>query len=179
MVMIERDRLNTVRAETLKQWMDQGTVTLVDVREPNEYAKAHIPGAILLPLSRFDPAKIPSDPNRQVVLYCRSGSRSARAAEQLFLAGYTEVTHLGCGIGDWKEKGFEIATEKADRISLMRQVQLVTGLLILLGTGLGATVSPWFFALDGFVGTGLLLAGLTDICLMARLLSALPYNQRS
>ena len=62
-------------------------------------------------------------------------------------------------------------------ISLLRQVQIVAGALILLGTVLGAAASPWFLLLSGFVGAGLMFAGITNTCGMATLLAKLPYNR--
>jgi rhodanese-related sulfurtransferase len=100
--------LQTIDAHTLKQWLDQQVAVLVDVREPNEYATGHIPGAILVPLSRFDSRKIPHSPNQKVVLYCRSGQRSAMAAQKLLHQGYREVAHLGNGIGAWAKAGYPV-----------------------------------------------------------------------
>jgi len=62
-------------------------------------------------------------------------------------------------------------------ISIMRQVQIVAGSLVLIGTLLGVFVSPKFLFLSGFVGAGLLFAGITNTCAMAQLLAKLPYNQ--
>jgi len=59
----------------------------------------------------------------------------------------------------------------------MRQVQIVAGSLALTGALLAWLVSPWFIALSGFVGAGLLFAGITDTCMMALLLAKLPYNR--
>lgn len=171
--------LKLVDAETLKQWIDQDAVTLVDVREPSEYAAQHIPGAVLVPLSRFSPAQIPVVQNKKLVLYCRSGNRSGQAAQRLFQAGFEDVTHLRCGLSDWAEQGLPLQVDKTAPISLMRQVQIVAGALMLTGTILGALVSPWFLLLSGFVGAGLIFAGVTDTCAMAMLLAKLPYNQRS
>lgn len=53
------------------------------------------------------------------------------------------------------------------------------GFLVFIGTLLGAFVSPWFLLLSGFVGAGLMFAGITDSCVLGMLLSKLPYNQRS
>ncbi len=107
---LQSSQLQTIDAQTLKQWLDQQSVTLVDVREPNEYATGHIPGAILVPLSRFDSQKIPQSSNQKVVLYCRSGQRSAMAAQKLLNQGYPEVTHLGNGIGAWVKAGYPVQT---------------------------------------------------------------------
>ena len=59
----------------------------------------------------------------------------------------------------------------------MRQVQIVAGGLVLLGVALGALVSPWFYGLSGFVGLGLMFAGLTGFCSMAKLLAVMPWNR--
>jgi F0F1-type ATP synthase assembly protein I len=59
----------------------------------------------------------------------------------------------------------------------MRQVQIVAGTLVVTGTLLGAFVSPWFLILSGFVGSGLVFAGVSNTCALAMLLAKLPYNQ--
>ena len=173
------NQLHTMDAQTLKQGLDQQSVTLIDVREPGEFAGEHIPGATLVELSQFDPRKIPQTENTQLVLYCRSGNRSAIAAQKLFDAGFESVTHLSYGIGAWKEAGYPTVTNRDAPISLMRQVQIVAGSLVLTGLVLGALVSPWFLLLSGFVGAGLMFSGVTDTCMLGMLLAKLPYNQRS
>ncbi|WP_017301590.1 rhodanese-like domain-containing protein [Nodosilinea nodulosa] len=173
------NQLHTVDAQTLKQGLDRQSVTLIDVREPGEFAGEHIPGATLVALSQFDPRKIPQTEDTQLVLYCRSGNRSAIAAQKLFDAGFESVTHLSCGIGAWKEAGYTTVTNRNAPISLMRQVQIVAGSLMLTGTLLGALVSPWFLLLSGAVGAGLIFSGITDTCMLGMLLARLPYNQRS
>jgi len=70
---------------------------------------------------------------------------------------------------------------KVDRhqpLELMRQVQLAAGGLVLLGVALGFLVGPGFFALSGLVGAGLMMAGATGWCGMARLLQHMPWNRR-
>lgn len=173
------DRLKTIDSSSLKVLLDHEAVILVDVREPAEHAGEKIPGSILVPLSRFDPAKVPVDPIKPTVLYCRSGNRSAQAAQKLFAAGFDSVSHLSCGIGAWKEAGYPTIVNRDAPISLMRQVQIVAGFLVFTGTVLGAVISPWFLILSGFVGAGLMFAGITDTCAMAMLLAKLPYNQRA
>jgi hypothetical protein len=58
-------------------------------------------------------------------------------------------------------------------------VQIVAGSLVLLGVLLGAVVAPGFYALSGFVGAGLLFAGVSGICGMARLLTVMPWNRHA
>jgi rhodanese-related sulfurtransferase len=102
------NNLQTIDAATLKQWLDQQTATVIDVREPDEYAAGHIPGAISEPLSAFDPSKIPPSHPQKAVLYCRAGQRSAKAAQKLLNAGFSEVIHLGGGIGAWMQAGYPV-----------------------------------------------------------------------
>jgi adenylyltransferase/sulfurtransferase len=76
-------------------------IDFVDVREPNELEKARIEGARLVPLSSFE-AAIPSfDWGRDVVLFCKVGARSARAARRLQAAGFTRVWSMAGGILRW------------------------------------------------------------------------------
>lgn len=171
--------LETINAQTLKQLLEQNTVTLIDVREPSEYAGEHIPGARLVSLSQFDARKVPQNEDTTVVLYCASGNRSKMAAQKLFDAGFNTVTHLDSGLGAWKAAGYPTEINHNAPISLMRQVQIVAGSLVFTGTVLGAFVSPWFLILSGFVGAGLMFAGITDTCMLGMLLAKLPYNQRS
>ncbi|MEC4805235.1 MAG: rhodanese-like domain-containing protein [Jaaginema sp. PMC 1080.18] len=167
-----------VDARTLKTLLDRNKVEVVDVREPGEYAGEHIPGSKSFPLSKFDPQAVANSTDKQVILYCQSGNRSNQAAQKMLAAGYSEVTQLQGGINAWKTADFEVNVNKNAPISIMRQVQIVAGSLVLIGTLLGAFVSPWFLILSGFVGAGLTFAGISNTCLMAHLLAKLPYNQR-
>lgn len=82
-----------------------GRMLLVDVREPNETAAERFPGAFLLPLSEFDPARIPDPAGRQVVFACRSGRRSVTASLAAQEKGFAYDSHLAGGILDWKAAG--------------------------------------------------------------------------
>lgn len=172
-------QIQTINAATLKQLMDQNAVQLIDVREPSEFAGEHIYGATLMPLSKFDPNQVPRQSSPQVVLYCQSSNRSGQAAKKLVAAGFENVIHLEGGINAWKQAGYPTKVNKNAPISIMRQVQIVAGSLVLTGTLLGAFVSPKYLFLSGFVGGGLIFAGTTNTCMMARLLAKLPYNQQS
>ncbi len=91
-----------VAAEMMKE---SANVIVVDVRTPEEYQQGHIENAKLLPLSELEEkasAVIP-DKSKKILLYCRSGRRSAVAAELLVNSGYEKVYDFG-GINDWKGK---------------------------------------------------------------------------
>ena len=83
----------------------EGRMLLVDVREPNETAAERFPGAVVVPLSSFDPAAIPDPAGRQVVFACRSGRRSVTASLAAQERGYPYDSHLAGGILAWKAAG--------------------------------------------------------------------------
>ena len=171
------DRLETIEPTSLKNLLDKQKVLLVDVREAGEHRREQIPGSILVPLSDFDPKKIPDETAKQLVLHCQTGIRSAQAAQKLFVAGHSQVTHLQGGLNAWKAAGNETIISRSAPISIMRQVQIVAGSLVLSGVLLGTFVSPIWYILSGFVGAGLTFAGITNTCAMGLLLAKLPYNQ--
>ncbi len=171
--------LLTLSADQLKQKLDQHSVRLIDVREPGEYAGEHIAGAENRPRSRFQPEQLLStNDDRLIVLYCQSGNRSGQVGRQLLEAGLTNVAHLENGLPTWKAAGYPTQVNRNAPISIFRQVQIVAGSLVLAGTLLSAFVSPAWLLLSGFVGAGLVFAGVTNTCAMGLLLAKLPYNQQ-
>ena len=85
-----------------KERMEAGGATVVDVRTAEEYGESHIPGAVCLPVESIGtqpPASLP-DPDAEILVYCRSGRRSAQAAGKLAKLGYTNVSDFG-GILNW------------------------------------------------------------------------------
>ena len=168
--------IHTIDALTLEKLLHKGDVTLIDVRELDEYRSERIEGSKLFPLSTFDLEKLPLEGNKLFVLTCRSANRSGQAAQRLLAAGYTEVTHLQGGLNAWKQAGLPLKRQSNAPISL-RQVHIVAGSLVVTGILLGSLVTPGFFVLSGLVGCGLLFSGISDNCMMANLLAKLPYNQ--
>jgi adenylyltransferase/sulfurtransferase len=77
---------------------------LLDVREPNEFQIGRIPGSTLIPLGEVPQrvAEIPRD--KEIIVHCKMGGRSARAADYLRQQGYTNVKNLKGGILDWSDK---------------------------------------------------------------------------
>jgi len=87
-----------------------GTMLLVDVREPNETAAESYPDAVIVPLSSFDPAQIPDPEGKRVVFACRSGRRSVTASLAAQDSGYPYDSHLAGGILAWKAAGLPTKT---------------------------------------------------------------------
>ena len=86
----------------------RGEVVLIDVREPHEYAAERIAGALLYPLSTFDPKAVPVVPGKKLVMQCAGGVRSMRAAQALASAGVTGLHNLEGGINAWKAQGLPL-----------------------------------------------------------------------
>lgn len=165
---------HAVDAATLKRWIDAGEAVVVDVREPDEHAREHIPGARLEPLSRFDPARARGN-GHKVVLHCKSGRRSAEALARL--GPGAGAFHLQGGLEAWKQAGLPVEANPRAPISIMRQVQITAGTFVLAGTALGVFVSPWFLIVPAFFGAGLAFAGASGTCGMAALLWYMPWNR--
>ena len=83
----------------------EGRMLLVDVRERNEAAVETFPGAVLVPLSSFDPADIPDPEGKKVVFACRSGKRSVSASQAAQATGLPYDAHLAGGMLAWKAAG--------------------------------------------------------------------------
>ena len=96
--------------EEVAEGVEKGSMLLVDVREPNETALERFPGAVLVPLSSFDPAAIPAEQGRAVVFACRSGRRSVTASLQAQEQGFAYDCHLAGGILAWKAAGLPTET---------------------------------------------------------------------
>jgi rhodanese-related sulfurtransferase len=169
--------LSSVDPHTVRAWLEIGKAVLVDVREPDEQARERIAGARLAPLSRFAPQSLAGDAGKILVFHCNSGNRTTQAAEQLAGAGSGAVYQLAGGLQAWRRAGLPVVVDRKAPLPLMRQVQIGAGSLVLLGTLLALLVSPWLMAIPAFVGAGLLVAGLTGFCGMARLLARMPWNQ--
>ena len=174
-------RIQEVDARTLSQWLDAGQALLVDVRPPEMFAAERIPRATSVPLPALARPTVPDPGSRKLVFQCEVGIASEKAGKKLLEAGWPgDVYHLPGGIRAWKRAGLPVdRAPGSSGLSIQRQVQIAAGSLVVLGVVLGATVTPWFFALAGFVGAGLVFAGASGTCGMAALLARLPHNRRN
>ncbi|MFN4311990.1 MAG: rhodanese-like domain-containing protein [Ferrovibrio sp.] len=164
--------------QTLQQRLQAGEVVLIDIREPSEYAREHIHGARLVPLNAIDTHDFDAERNKVAVFTCRSGNRTAMNASRLLAKGFREAYVLAGGLDGWKKAGLPVHFNAKAPLDLQRQVQIAAGGMALLGAVLALLVSPWFIALSGFVGAGLMVAGATGFCGMARLLAVMPWNRK-
>ncbi|WP_113631829.1 rhodanese family protein [Pectobacterium peruviense] len=162
-----------------RKLLDEGAI-LIDIRQPEEYAREHIAQARLHPLNSSAGYSLPEEERKGkvVIFHCLSGMRSEQNAEILVKSVFpATVFLLNGGMTAWKKAGFPTEINNKQPIELMRQVQIAAGVLILSGVLLGYSVNSTFFLLSGFVGAGLLFAGMTGFCGMARLLMKMPWNR--
>jgi rhodanese-related sulfurtransferase len=157
----------------------QSTALLLDVRTPAEFEETHVEGAILHPLTELNPDHVKrlAEGKRACFVICRSGGRARQAAERLASSGIPSLQVLAGGIQAWESEGLPV-TRGRKTISLERQVRIAAGALAFLGAVLGYFINPGWMALSGFVGAGLMFAGITDTCGMAMILARMPWNTR-
>ncbi|MXO65485.1 DUF2892 domain-containing protein [Altererythrobacter endophyticus] len=166
--------LNRISPEKAEELCRNGA-KLVDIRGSDEHVRAHIPGSRNIPLDQLGPL----EGDEPVIFHCRTGMRTGSNAEKLALCCNGNGYLLDGGIDRWKAEGMPVTEDRSQPLPIMRQVQITAGTLILIGVLLAAFVAPGFIWLSGFVGAGLLFAGLSGWCGMATLLSAMPWNRKA
>jgi rhodanese-related sulfurtransferase len=166
--------LQTITPEDAERLVAQGA-TLIDIREKDEHARERIMGALNVPLSTLTDLGGIKGP---VIFHCRAGKRTADNAGRLQQAARCEAYMLEGGIEGWKQAGRPAVLDKSQPIEINRQVMIAVGSLVLIGVLLGTFVRPEFYALSGVIGAGLVFAGVSGFCGMAKLLALMPWNRQ-
>ncbi len=155
---------------------------VIDVRTEAEHAACHVPGVRLYPLQNLDPAVVLLEADKAgadvpIYVLCKGGGRAQQAAVKLAAAGSGHPVVVVAG-GTDACKAFGVPVNEGRAVmSLERQVRIAAGGLVLAGAVLGYLINPGFFALSGFVGAGLMFAGITDTCAMGMMLARMPWNK--
>ncbi len=156
----------------------QPSVPVIDVRMPVEFAEVHVPQAQSIPLDELKPGSLQLQKDQPVYLLCRSGQRATKAAEKFAKEGYTQSIVVEGGTLAWIEASLPVTRSTTKVISLERQVRIGAGAIVFVGVLLARFVDVRFIWLSGFVGAGLVFAGVTDFCGMGLLLAKMPWNRR-
>ncbi len=163
--------------EALRLVVTGGAASVIDVRTGAEFDGEHISGSRLIPL---DKVEVRADEVRAMpaprLLLCRSGKRATTARKVLEKLHVEGLSVIEGGLDAYLESGGNTVKGMA-RMSLERQVRIAAGSLVLLGVLTGFFLHPAFLILSGFVGTGLIFAGVTDWCGMGILLGKMPWNR--
>ena len=170
--------LHKLSPAQVRDRLDGGQAVLVDIREADEFARVHIKGAQLQPLSQWERAHLTIDPADDVIFTCRSGMRTGGACDRLAARVSGDAYVLDGGINAWQSAGLPVESDADAPLEIMRQVQIAAGSLVLVGVLLGFTVSTAWFSMAAFVGAGLTFAGLSGFCGMAKLLMLMPWNRQ-
>jgi rhodanese-related sulfurtransferase len=158
----------------------QPGLPLIDVRTPAEFREAHVIGAHNFPLDQLSADQLKSAQaeadNGMLHFICKGGTRSRMACEKALALGFVEIGDIEGGTDQCINAGLPVERGRKT-ISLERQVRIVAGSLILLGAVLAITHNPYWAGLSGFVGAGLIFAGVTDTCGMGMMLAKMPWNK--
>jgi len=154
-----------------------GRAILVDIREADEFDVRRIKGAVSRPLSEFGSARIMGKPGQTVIFTCRSGMRTGMSIERLARVTDDVPFILEGGLEGWEAAGLPVQEDHRDTIALMRQVQVVTGLVIVASLVLGYEVAPVYGLLAALFAASMAVGGATGFCCVERVLAVMPWNR--
>lgn len=170
--------MSAVSSVSVQELNRESNAIIIDVRSPAEFRSVHITAAQNMPLDQLDPKEIAALRSGDQPLYvvCKAGGRSIKACQALVAAGHQQVVNVEGGTDAWVAAGLAVDRGQGG-MSLERQVRIAAGALVLIGVILSQTIHGGFVWLAGFVGAGLVFAGITDTCGMGLLLARMPWNR--
>ncbi|MFN8670990.1 MAG: rhodanese-like domain-containing protein [Candidatus Sericytochromatia bacterium] len=150
----------------------------IDVRTKGEYKSSYISGVKNIPLDELRKNLDEIKKYEKVYIHCHNGTRTEEACKKLSKEGIKTV-YVSGGLVAWKKSGYPVASSTGGKevISIIRQVQITAGSLVIIGYLLSQFVNPNFIFLSVAIGAGLLFTGISGNCLMAKMLGVLPWNK--
>ncbi len=121
----------TLLPREAKRLVDEGAI-LIDIREDDEHARIHIPGAHHIALSRFDRSLMAASSGKTIIFHCRSGARTLGHASRL-IAGAGPACKaylLEGGLEAWRAAGFPVAAEARPSLEWRRRIRIAAGRLV-------------------------------------------------
>lgn len=169
--------LTKIDPKTVAEGLKSGRFHLIDIREPDEFAREHINGAVSIPLSRVEQADVKLEAGRTAVFHCKSGMRTEANCAKLSGRVAGDALILEGGLDAWKKAGLPVKENAKAPLPMNRQVQITAGALVLAGALAGTFLHPAGYGVSGFVGAGLMFAGISGWCGMANVLAVMPWNR--
>lgn len=149
----------------------------LDVRTKGEFKSTSIEGVKNIPVDDLKKHLSEIKKYDAVYIHCHNGSRTDEACKKLAKEEVNTVAVQG-GLVSWRKSGFPINTSGGrEVISLIRQVQITAGSLVIIGFLLSKVADPNFIYLSVIIGAGLLFTGISGNCMMAKVLGYLPWNR--
>lgn len=170
------DKCKLVSAKACLDILKNDQAILIDIRQFDEFNKEHIAQG-----KNIHPEKLNSEEFSKddiLIVHCQAGVRTKQIQGELAKLPVKEIYIMAGGINAWKKEGFETIVNKKAPLPIMRQVQIIVGLMVLIGVVLGFLISPYFTLVSAFFGLGLLFAGLSGFCGLAKILMLFPYNRQ-
>ena len=178
-LQIERNMENLMYKNEIDYADIPSDAVILDVRNGNEHSEIALKRRhYFIELPRFDAESFIRDydlKGERVCVLCKSGMRASKAAELLEQAGYTNVCIIKGGISSLHGNAKAVFENKV--ISMERQVRIVAGAMVLIGSVLALASASAFALIPAFVGCGLIYAGISNTCAMASLLAKLSWNR--
>lgn len=170
--------MKTISPSKAHEQKKKGEALFLDVRTPAEIRECAIEDCLHVPHDRVahcpDLEKLSRD--QPIVLVCGSGKRAEKAGQALAGKGFTQLEVMEGGMQEWKKHDLPVKEGKG-AISLERQVRIAAGSLVAVGAVLAWFINPLWLILPGFVGCGLVFAGVTNTCGMGMMLAKMPWNR--
>jgi len=171
-------KIKTITSQQAKDWFDNNEAILLDVREKFEYNSIKVRDSYSLPLGEVCIDKIPITESKKIIIYCQKGMRGDQACRKLISENDNlEIYNIEGGIDGWIEAGFAVEHSNKKTISLQRQLFIFIGIFLLVISLLAYLKHINFIFLIMFIGLGLLNAGITGWCGMAKLIAKAPWNK--
>jgi len=170
--------LTPIDAKSLTRRLKSRELTLIDIREPDEFAREHIDGVVSLPLSRLEAGHVALRGVTPVAFTCKTGMRTNSNCDRLVAHVGEPAYVLDGGLDGWRKAGLATNADRKAQLEIMRQVLITAGAIVVLDVILAATINPAFIWLSGLIGAGLVFAGATGWCGMAKLLALMPWNRK-
>lgn len=169
----------TIKAfkEILGAEKSNDTVKFINVCTPLEFKEKHIRGVENIPLDELTYRLGELKDKKTIYVHCKSGNRSQKAISMLSEMGIeAELVNVEGGLTAWENENLPTGSN-LKRLPVIRQVFITAGVLTLIGSLTSLLINIYFILLPILIGSGLIFAGITGWCGMAKLLEKMPWNR--